>query len=246
MMGNRYPIVLAAAAFVAALTACSLEVNVQIDRDDEGVASIDAELSADFPANPFGADDAEHPEPPTVVEAPPAASGDRAEPPQRPSTAEPTPPRVPLPPAPPLFQAPVPTVVDGVVRDALWRRDLHVESKWVDIPEPDQAEIGPGDGPRFTPFTVAPRIENRLEVVTAIEEAYPEALKAAGIGGTVRVYFFIDDEGVARDVRIDRRSEYRAIDRAALEVARQYRFTPALNRGEPVAVWVSFPITFQP
>ena len=36
------------------------------------------------------------------------------------------------------------------------------------------------------------------------------------------------------------------MDDAALRVARVYRFSPALNRDERVAVWVTFPITFLP
>lgn len=238
MTGSRNSMALAATAFVVALAACSLEVNVQIDRDEEGVASIDAGLSADFPANPFASNRATSPTPPRVP--PPAPA------PDPPEAVSPSAPAVPLPPAPPLFQAPVPNVVDGVVRDALWRRDLRVESRWVEIPQPGEAEVGPGDGPRFTPFTVAPRITNRLQVVEAMERAYPSELKSEGIGGTVRVYFFIDDRGDVKDIRIDQRSYHRDLDEAALAVARQYRFSPAENRGEPVAVWVSFPITFQP
>lgn len=99
-------------------------------------------------------------------------------------------------------------------------------------------------GPTFTPFTVAPRIVNREEVVAAMEDEYPPLLRDAGIGGTVSVYFFLDEDGTVRDVRIDESSGHEALDRAALAVADVYRFTPALNRDRPVPVWVLFPITF--
>lgn len=237
MRRSRNLVAVMATAVVAALAACSLEVNVQVDRDEEGVASIDAGLSADFPANPFRSDKESMPRVRDLDAVP--------LPPER-DAVVPSAPAVPLPPAPPLFQAPVPTVVDGAVRDALWRRDLNVESKWVEIPQPPESEVGPGDGPRFTPFTVAPRIENKLGVVEALERAYPRGLKEAGIGGTVRVYFFIDADGTVGQILMDQASRHRAIDRAAMQVASEYRFHPALNRGEPVAVWVSFPITFRP
>lgn len=100
-------------------------------------------------------------------------------------------------------------------------------------------------GPTFTPFTVAPSILNREEVVRALASEYPEALRAAGVAGTARLYFFIDDEGQVKEVRLDRSSGNEALDQAALRVARVYRFTPALNRDKKVPVWVSFPITFQ-
>ena len=47
-----------------------------------------------------------------------------------------------------------------------------------------------------------------------------------------------------QDFRIDRSSRHEALDDAALKVAEVYRFSPALNRDQPVAVWVAFPITF--
>lgn len=99
--------------------------------------------------------------------------------------------------------------------------------------------------PSFTPFTVAPSIRNREEVVQAMVDAYPPLLKAAGIGGTVVVYFFIDELGRVQDFRIETSSGHAALDDAALRTASAYRFTPALNRDTPTAVWVQFPITFQ-
>jgi len=100
-------------------------------------------------------------------------------------------------------------------------------------------------GPTFTPYSVAPSILNRDEVVRAMVESYPALLRDAGVGGTVRVYFFIDEKGVVRDTRIDVSSGHPALDDAALRVAGVYRFSPAINRDRPTPVWVSFPITFQ-
>jgi TonB family protein len=100
------------------------------------------------------------------------------------------------------------------------------------------------DGPVFTPFTVAPAILNRDEVVRAMREAYPRELRADGIGGTVHVWFFITQNGTVQDYRIRTGSGHDALDDAALRVADVYRFSPALNRDERVPVWVSLPITF--
>jgi len=99
--------------------------------------------------------------------------------------------------------------------------------------------------PEFTPFTVAPVIANRQEVVTALESAYPPLLRDAGIGGRVVVWFYINELGQIDDTRIAESSGHPALDDAALRVASVYEFTPARNREEPVPVWVSFPITFQ-
>lgn len=99
--------------------------------------------------------------------------------------------------------------------------------------------------PTFTPFTVAPSILNRDEVVRIMNEEYPPLLREAGIGGTVRVFFFIDADGLVEQVRLDQTAGHPALDQAALNVAGAYRFSPAYNGDEAVPVWVSFPITFQ-
>lgn len=99
--------------------------------------------------------------------------------------------------------------------------------------------------PTFTPYTVAPSLINRAEVGEALTDAYPALLRDAGIGGTTRVWFFIDAAGVVQDARVESTSGHLELDEAALEVARQMQFEPALNRDEAVPVWVAFPITFQ-
>ena len=99
--------------------------------------------------------------------------------------------------------------------------------------------------PQFPPYTAGPSILNRDEVVQAMGREYPPLLRDAGVGGTVRVYFFIDQDGRVQDRRVDVSSGHAAIDDAALAVAEVYEFSPALNRDQKVPVWVSFPITFQ-
>jgi len=115
--------------------------------------------------------------------------------------------------------------------------------------DPDAVQPLTGDAlraePAFTPFTVAPSIMNRSEVVQAMTDSYPPLLRDAGVGGTARVYFFINKEGVVEQVRLDSSSGHDALDDAALNVAGAFRFTPALHFDEPVPAWVSFPITFQ-
>ncbi len=97
----------------------------------------------------------------------------------------------------------------------------------------------------LVPYTVAPAIVNGPEIVRALERAYPAFLRDAGIGGTVQVLVHIDENGEVQDVRLDESSGHQALDRAAQSVATLYRFSPALNRDQRVAVWVSFPIVFR-
>lgn len=102
-----------------------------------------------------------------------------------------------------------------------------------------------GANPRFAPFTVAPQVLNVAEVVRVMQREYPPLLRDAGIGGTVRVFFLIGEDGAVRDTRLDHSSGHQALDDAALRVAGVYHFSAAQNRDTKVAVWVSIPITFQ-
>jgi len=98
--------------------------------------------------------------------------------------------------------------------------------------------------PTFTPFTERPDIRNRAELQEALVREYPPLLRDAGIGGTVQVWFFIDETGAVRRLLINQSSGHSALDDAALRVAESIQFTPALNRDQPVPVWISLPITF--
>jgi TonB family protein len=98
--------------------------------------------------------------------------------------------------------------------------------------------------PRFTPYTVGPDLKNRQAAVTAVESYYPDSLKAAGIGGTVKVWVYIDDQGVVRETRLAESSSIDVLDQAALAAASKLEFTPAFNRDEVVPVWVQIPIAF--
>jgi len=98
--------------------------------------------------------------------------------------------------------------------------------------------------PTFTPFTSPPEVQNRAEVLRALEWEYPAVLRDAGVGGTVRIYFFIDEEGRVGGLRLHESSGHEALDAAALRVAEVFQFTSAMNRDERVPVWIEIPITF--
>lgn len=95
------------------------------------------------------------------------------------------------------------------------------------------------------PYTVPPRLLNGTEAARAIARVYPARMREAGIGGTVKVFLWVDVNGQVLDRRIDVSSGWSEIDEAAMQVAALLRFRPALHENEPVAVWVSFPINFE-
>jgi periplasmic protein TonB len=73
---------------------------------------------------------------------------------------------------------------------------------------------------------------------------YPPLLRDAGIGGSPTVHFFIDENGKVLKTLLSKSSGYPALDDAAIAVAQQMQFSPALNRDKKVQVWVEIPIVF--
>ena len=99
--------------------------------------------------------------------------------------------------------------------------------------------------PTFTPMTVRPRLLNAPEIARVLVEQYPRLLRDAGIGGTVMVWFFIDETGRVVRTLIHESSGWDELDQAALTVADRMEFSPAFNRDQRVPVWVSVPVTFE-
>lgn len=107
-------------------------------------------------------------------------------------------------------------------------------------------DLNPGmvDSSVETPVTVRPSLLNRREAAAAIGYYYTPTLRYRGLRGRVTVQVFIDPAGGVAETRVAESSGYDELDRAALEVAEVLRFSPALDDGEEVPVWVSITIPF--
>lgn len=116
-----------------------------------------------------------------------------------------------------------------------------------ELPPPPVGRMGDaGPGDRWTPFEVRPELRNREEYRRSLTRRYPPNLRNAGIGGSVLLWVFIDERGAVQRTEVKETSGYAQLDRAAEELMREVaRFTPALNRDQPVAVWVQVPVAFE-
>ena len=72
---------------------------------------------------------------------------------------------------------------------------------------------------------------------------YPTFSKREKEEGDVVVRQFIGEDGVVYDAVILRNSQYQRLDRAAIEIAKRYRYQPILVDGQPVKI--STPITIK-
>ncbi len=153
-----------------------------------------------------------------------------------------------IPPPPEAIQRPAtPVISEATIDEDLTIAPTTFEDNPIENlpPPPSGDDRDLAAAPTFTPMTVRPALQNNAEVQRALQRYYPPVLRDSGIGGTVNVWFFIDENGRVLRRQINESSGYDAFDQAALQVAELMRFSPAYNRDQKVPVWVSFNITFE-
>ncbi len=158
------------------------------------------------------------------------------------------PPEIEIPPPPQAISRPAtPVIAAADISEDITIAPTTFEDNPVEElpPPPDEEAVDISAAPTFTPYTVRPDLTNEREVQRALEREYPPILRDAGIGGTVNVHFFIDEEGMVQRTLVAQTSGHASLDEAALRVANVFRFTPALNLDKIVPVWIAIPITFQ-
>ena len=79
--------------------------------------------------------------------------------------------------------------------------------------------------------------------IQRIQPVYPELAKKAGVEGKVVVKVLVDTNGEVEDAKMVKSNPL--LDEAALTAARQYKFTPAMQRDKKVKVWVSISFNFR-
>lgn len=106
------------------------------------------------------------------------------------------------------------------------------------IAEPPQEEPGMYE---FIPVEKEPYID-LAELKKKIK--YPEIARRAGLEGRVVVRVLVGKDGKPVKAVIEQ-SDNEVFNQAAIEAIMSSIFTPAIQNGEPVAVWVSIPIDFK-
>jgi TonB family protein len=107
---------------------------------------------------------------------------------------------------------------------------------------PLEPPVPGGDSTQLVDFDTPPGPVGGIQAL-AKQIVYPPSAKQDGVEGRVFVMALIGKDGevrsaeVARGVRAD-------LDSAAIIAVRNTTFTPALQQGNPVAVWVTIPIQF--
>jgi protein TonB len=112
-------------------------------------------------------------------------------------------------------------------------------------PSPDGVPGGEGE-----PGAGAGAVEQtpvfwKMKPVETRPPVYPPRCLRMGIEGTVRVRVLVGEDGRVQEVTVGKSSGEAALDDAAMDAVRYWRFEPAKRDGVPVRAWAIVPIEFK-
>ncbi|MXW63898.1 MAG: energy transducer TonB, partial [Bacteroidetes bacterium SB0668_bin_1] len=95
-------------------------------------------------------------------------------------------------------------------------------------------------------FVIVEQMPEPIGGIAAIqaEVKYPEIARKAGVEGRVFLQFVVNEQGNVQDVVVSR-GIGAGCDEEAIRAVEQAKFTPGKQRGKPVKVRMSLPITFK-
>jgi protein TonB len=156
--------------------------------------------------------------------------------------------------APPPPKAPVPvevpdnTVVEQEEVDFDASLDLSTSlDTTMGPPGPNESTATTNDeNPEDEIFVAVEQQPKLIGGMQAVREAidYPDLAEKTGIEGRVFVEFVVDKEGNVQNPTVVR-GVHELLDKEALRVAKKMKFHPGKQRGDPVKVRFTLPVTFK-
>lgn len=155
------------------------------------------------------------------------------------------------PPPPPRPPVPVEVPNDQVVEqeDVNFDASLDMDDALdTDLGPPPEAEEKEEDKEEEAQeiFVVVEEQPELIGGMKALQEAveYPGFARKAGIEGRVIVRFVVDENGNVTNPTVTS-GVHKLLNKAALEAVKKLKFKPGMQRGKPVKVRMSLPVTFR-
>jgi protein TonB len=152
------------------------------------------------------------------------------------------------PPPPPRPPVPVEVPNDEILEDADLDLDasLDLDAPLVDLPPPPPPPPSEEPEPEPEIFVIVEQMPELIGGLGDLQKKihYPEIAKKAGVEGRVIVQFVVNEQGAVTDPIVVR-GIGAGCDEEAIRAVQQARFTPGRQRGNPVRVKMSLPITFK-
>jgi len=94
----------------------------------------------------------------------------------------------------------------------------------------------------FIPFEVAPQPLPDFSP----QPAFPEMAKLAGVQGKVVIQVYVDKKGFVKKYKIvQEKPADLGFGEEVTKIIDKWKFTPAIQQGNPVGVWIAIPFNFQ-
>lgn len=151
------------------------------------------------------------------------------------------------PPPPPRPPVPIEVPNEQILEDDFLDLDatLDLDAPIAAPPPPPPPREEPGE-PEPEIFVIVEEMPELVGGLASIQSQirYPEVARRAGVEGRVFVQFVVDEEGRVVDPVVTR-GLGAGLDEEAIRAVSQARFSPGKQRGQPVRVRMSLPITFR-
>lgn len=98
-----------------------------------------------------------------------------------------------------------------------------------------------GDMPGLNQFVY---VEQIPQFIYRAKPEYPRFERQLGIEGTVWIAVAVDIDGSVANARVYKSSGRESFDKAALTVAYDNKFRPAIQNGNPIKIWISYQVEF--
>lgn len=145
------------------------------------------------------------------------------------------------PPPPPRPQVPVEVPNDEIIED----QNLNIDAE-INMDDPLEMPEEPPEEEEEDFFVAVEQMPQLKGGLGGLQKQinYPEMAKRAGIEGRVIIQFIVNENGKVENPRVIR-GIGGGCDEEALRVVKQAEFQPGRQRGRPVRVQYSLPITFR-
>jgi len=129
-------------------------------------------------------------------------------------------------------------IVEAIVED--YGNDSLAIDPGADLVISDEGEIPSFD--QFIPFEVAPQPLPDFSP----QPAFPEMAQRAGVSGKVTAQVYVDKKGEVKKWRIvQAKPEKLGFEEEVEKILPKWKFTPAIQQGNPVGVWIAIPFNFK-
>lgn len=126
-----------------------------------------------------------------------------------------------------------------------WERSLTLQVGTIqeNITVRDQRPLGAPARVERVPVRIGGNIRPPRKLVD-VRPIYPQAMRDAGLEGTVSLGALIDVDGRVASVRVNGAQVHPELAKAAADAVRQWRFSPTLLNGEAVEVFMTVLVSF--